>query len=110
MLQGHGKKFDAVYPIRKENRTMAQATRKPARKTEANTLVRGPDGSLYMISHRDLAPFKVHEEKAKKLDQLLKSAKKSPVRAKLSAAIVRRIQLVDACVMTGAAPDIHINT
>jgi len=90
---------------------MAQAKRKPAGKTrEAHTLVRGPDGSLYMISHRDLKPFKVHEEKAKKLDQVLKSSKKSPVRAKLSAAIVRRIQAVDGCVMTGAAPDIHINT
>lgn len=90
---------------------MAEARRKPARKTrEAKTLVRGPDGSLYMISHRDLAPFKVHEEKAKKLDQLLKSAKKSPVRAKLSATLVKRIQACDMCVMTGAAPDIHINT
>ena len=89
---------------------MAQARRNPARKTEANTLVRGPDGSLYMISHRDLAPFKVHEEKAKKLDQLLKSAKKSPVRAKLSATLVRRIQADDICVFAGAAPDIHINT
>lgn len=90
---------------------MAQARRKPARKTrEAKTLVRGPDGSLYMISHRDLAPFKVHEEKAKKLDQLLKSAKKSPVRAKLSATLVSRIEDAELCVATGAAPDIHINT
>jgi hypothetical protein len=90
---------------------MAEVRRKPAGKTrEAKTLVRGPDGSLYMISHRDLAPFKVDEEKAKKLDQVLKGAKKSPIRAKLSAAIVRRIQIVDGCVMTGAAPDIHINT
>jgi hypothetical protein len=89
---------------------MAQARRKPARKTEAKTLVRGPDGSLYMISHRDLAPFKVHEEKAKKLDQLLRSAKKSPVRAKLSAALVRRVQADDMCVAAGDTPDIHINT
>ena len=90
---------------------MAQAKRKPAGKTrEAHTLVRGPDGSLYMISHRDLKPFKVHEEKAKKLDQVLKSSKKSPVRAKLSAAIVRRIQADDMCVFAGADPDIHINT
>jgi hypothetical protein len=88
---------------------MAQATRKSARKTrEAKILVRGPDGSLYLISHRDLAPFKVHEKKAKKLDQLLKSAKKSPVRAKLTATLVRRIQGVDGCVATG--PDVHINT
>lgn len=90
---------------------MAQAKRKPASKTrEAKTLVRGPDGSLYMIGHRDLAPFKVQEEKAKKLDQLLRSAKKSPVRAKLSAALVKRIQADDMCVFAGADPDIHINT
>ncbi len=90
---------------------MAQARRKPARKTrEAKTLVRGPDGSLYMISHRDLAPFKVEEEKAKKLDQLLKSAKKCPVRAKLPAALVRQIQAAKFCVWAGADPDIHINT
>jgi hypothetical protein len=90
---------------------MAQARRKPKRKTrEAKTLVRGPDGSLYMISHRDLAPFKVHEEKAKKLDQVLKSAKKSPLRLKLSATLVRRIQAVEGCVATGADPDVHINT
>ena len=62
-----------------------------------------------MISHRDLAPFKVHEEKAKKLDQLLKSAKKSPVRAKLSATLVRQIKAGEFCVWAGADPDIHIN-
>ncbi len=35
---------------------MAQARQKPGRRTrEAKTLVRGSDGSLYLISHRDLA-------------------------------------------------------
>jgi len=90
---------------------MAQARQKPGRRTrEAKTLVRGPDGSLYLISHRDLAPFKVHETKAKKLDQLLKSAKKSPVCSKLSAKLVSRIQADPMCVAVGAAPDIHVNT
>jgi hypothetical protein len=82
---------------------MAQARKKPTRKSrEAKTLVRGPDGSLYMISHRDLALFKVQKEKAKKLDQLLKSAKKYPVPAKLSAALVRRIRTGGFCVWAGA--------
>jgi hypothetical protein len=74
------------------------------------TLVRGADGSLYMLSHRDLAPFKVHEKKAKKLDSLLKGAKKSPVVAKLSATLVRQIRAVEGCVAIGDAPDIHVNT
>jgi len=90
---------------------MAEAKRKPAGKTrEAKTLVRGPDGSLYMLSHRDLAPFKVREQNAKKLDRLLKSAKKSPVQAKLSAALVKKIH-ADICVFLAgdAPPDVHIN-
>jgi hypothetical protein len=74
------------------------------------TLVRGADGSLYLLSRRDLAPFKVHEKKAKKLDSLLKGAKKSPIVAKLSTTLVRRIRAVEGCVATGDAPDIHINT
>ena len=84
---------------------MAKARKKPTRKPrEAKTLVRGPDGSLYMISHRELAVFKVQEEKAKKLDQLCKSAKKYPVPAKLPAALVRRIRAERFCVWAGADP------
>jgi hypothetical protein len=74
------------------------------------TLVRGADGSLYMLSHQDLKPFKLHEKKAKKLDQILKSAKKSPSVSKLPAGLIAQIQSAQGCVSTGAAPDIHINT
>jgi hypothetical protein len=81
---------------------MAKARKKPTRKPrEAKTLVRGPDGSLYMISHRDLTLFKVQKEKSKKLDQLLKSAKKYPVPVKLPAALARRIRR-GFCVWAGA--------
>jgi len=90
---------------------MVQAKRKPARKKrERKHLVRGADGALYLLSHRDLAPFKVHEKKAKKLNQILKDAQKNPVVTKLSSSLVKRIQAVEGCIFAGAAPDIHMNT
>jgi hypothetical protein len=90
---------------------MAPARRKQTSSGRGRkTLVRGADGALYLLSQSDLAPFKVHEKKAKKLNEILTAAQKNPAVTKLSSKVVKDIQAVEGCIAVGGPPDIHINT
>jgi ribosomal protein S26 len=77
----------------KKEPTPETAKRKtPKRKT----LVRGADGALYLLTDKDLAPFKLPEEKAEKVTQILKNTQENPVVAKLSRRVIREMDLARA--------------
>jgi hypothetical protein len=89
---------------------MPRARRKPASSTrERKTLVRGADGALYLLTEKDLAPFKLQEKKAKILTQILEDAREDVVVAELSSSVIKRIQSMNGCVHTGP-PEIFLNT
>ena len=76
---------------------MAREKAKPARKKRAGkTLVRGADGALYVLTGKDLAPFKLPEEKAEKVTQILKDAQENLVVAKLSSRVIQEMDFAKA--------------
>jgi hypothetical protein len=72
---------------------MARAKGKSAPgKSERKTLVRGADGGLYLLTDKNLAPFKLEEDKAESVTQILKDACEEPVTEKLSTKVVKEIR------------------
>ena len=57
-------------------------------------LVRGADGALYMLTEEDLQPFKVGEEKAKKIREILSEAPKEVVVRKLTPNVIKKLQTI----------------
>jgi hypothetical protein len=84
-------------PNQKGNRTMALAEEKPAsEKPKRKILVRGADGALYLLTHKDLAPFKLEEDKAEKVTKILEKAHENPVVTKLPARVIEELDLAKA--------------
>jgi hypothetical protein len=82
---------------------MAPVRRQTSKKGKKKMLVRGPDGALYLLSDKDLAPFKLKEEKEKAVEQNLRDAgHRGFIDAKLPINIIREIQHLLHCVSTGA--------
>jgi len=76
---------------------MALAKEEPAPETpKRKTLVRGADGSLYVLTDKDLAPFKLPEERAEKVTQILKDAQENLVVAKLSSRVIQEMDFAKA--------------
>ncbi len=74
------------------------------------TLVRGADGALYLLTDKDLTPFKLPEEKAEKVTQILKDAQENPVVAKLSRRVIQEMDLARAVDVPVVSGEIFINT
>jgi hypothetical protein len=92
---------------------MAREKAKPARKKRHyKTLVRGADGGLYLLTDKDLAPFKLPEENAGKVTQILKDTQENPVVAKLSARAHREMDFAKSinCPKTCVSGGLMINT
>ncbi len=83
----------------------------PKRKTpKRKTLVRGADGALYLLTDKDLRPFKLPEEKAKKVTQILKDAQENLVVAKLSSRAIQEMDFAKAVSCCVPKCKIIINT
>ncbi len=63
-------------------------------------LVRGADGALYMLTEEDLQPFKVEEEKAKEIREILSEAPKEVVVRKLASNVIKQLQAISRSVLT----------
>ena len=81
-----------MIPAKEEPKSETAKRKMPKRKT----LVRGADGALYLLTDRDLAPFKLPEEKAEKVTKILKHAHENPVLAKLSRRVLQEMDLARA--------------
>jgi hypothetical protein len=77
MLHEHGKKRRRSLSNQKGNTTMARAKEKPAHKRK--TLVRGPDGALYVLTKTD-PPVKLTEIEAHKVNKIVEDAEKKLAR------------------------------
>lgn len=70
-------------------------------------LVRGADGALYLVTEKDLAPFRVPEDRAKQLTEILENARKDVVVYDLSSSAIKQIQALAQCIKH-VSPEIHL--
>jgi hypothetical protein len=89
---------------------MALGEKKPTSKTrKRKMLVRGADGALYLLTRKDLAPFKLPEEKAEKVTEILKDEHENLVVAKLSSKVLHEMDFSKS-VSSASSSEIFINT
>jgi hypothetical protein len=65
-------------------------------KAGSGVLIKGADGGLYLITKKDLRPFKLPKQKAKQVERILRSV--DLVVPKLSPDVVKRIQTCLICI------------
>ena len=89
---------------------MALAKEKPtSKRPKRKMLVRGADGALYLLTGKDLAPFKLREKNAEKVTQILKHAHENLVVAKLSSGVIHEMDFSKS-VNSASSSEIFINT
>ena len=71
---------------------------------QPGVMIRGADGALYIVTEKDLAPFRVSDEKAQKLTEVLGGAPAEIVSYDLAPDVMRSVHALAKCV----AAHIHV--
>ena len=74
--------------------------------SQPGVMIRGADGALYIVTEKDLAPFRVPNDKAKELTRILGGAPTNMVSYDLPADLMRTVHELAKCV--GANAEIKI--
>lgn len=61
-------------------------------------MIRGADGALYIVTEKDLAPFRVSDAKTRKLAEMLEEAPTKIVSYELAPDLMRAVAEVAKCV------------
>ena len=69
----------------------------PATK-QPGVMIRGADGALYIVTEKDLAPFRVPEEKARQISDILAAAPAEIVSSNLSPDVMETLHKLAKCV------------
>lgn len=72
--------------------------KKEHHKAGSGVLIRGADGGLYLITKKDLRPFKLPKKKAKQVKEILGDVELELVVPKLPRDVVKRLQCFLICI------------
>ena len=66
---------------------------------QPGVMIRGADGALYIVTEKDLAPFRVPEDKARQLTDMLAKAPAEIVSYDLSPDVMEDVHRLAKCVL-----------
>ena len=72
--------------------------KKEHHKAGSGVLIRGADGGLYLITKKDLRPFKLPKKKAKQVKEILGDVELELVVPKLPRDVVKRLECFLICI------------